>query len=37
MIQKTATQAIGLDQRPRLQTRSLTHSASVAPRKITTP
>ena len=30
--QATATHAIGFDQRPRLQTRSLSHSWVVAPR-----
>ena len=30
--QKTASQAIGFDQRPRLQTRSFSHSLVVAPR-----
>ena len=37
MTQKIETQAIGLDRRPRLQTRSLSHSGVVAPRKITMP
>src|SRR4051794_34667927 len=37
MTQKTAIQAIGFDSLPRLQTRSLTQSDVVAPRKITTP
>jgi hypothetical protein len=32
MTQASATQAIGLDQRPRLQTRSLSQPSVVAPR-----